>query len=547
MFNKLLHIAIYIFLGKIIFSQNHYEHLDVNNIKARFDANGFLFYSESYALPGLVVPHNSGRGILNIGNLWISGKNKTSGGVLAVAANTYANDYRSWFKHGPIANQYPNIYAPGAYSGIYDSLYNYVFKISRTEILNHLANYNNTGYIMPWAISNWPGNGNASLGISQQLAPYVDINGNGIYEPHLGEYPRIKGDQCLYLIFNDDRVFQTLHHTQANKFGFEIHLMAYANYTIGFLDNTIFLNYTVFNRSDNHFDDVRFGLWFDKCVGCFENTHEGCDTTLNSFFVYKNHSPEQDCNLGYGSGYGAFPPALGLTFLNQKMTGFGVYENNFAPTGNPESPLNIDSYLKSKFKDNTAFKNDCDYYGGIDSTKFIFHDDPNDPTGVSAINCLSFAPHNVSRMLGVIGPFNIPARSSVCFDVAVSYAQDIGGNHLSSVTQLKNYIQSVQTFFNNQNWECSVLSPTGNSYLIQTPNLKLYPNPVSDYLQLEVNTKSGRISIFNTIGKEVLSFQLDEKQQNILLATDKLSDGIYFIKVDSGNQMAVSKFIKKSY
>ena len=81
-------------------------------------------------------------------------------------------------------------------------------------------------------ILQWPAIGNPHFpfiyGIgppNQALAPFVDINNDGVYNPFQGDYPKIKGDKALWWIFND----AAGPHTESGGLavGAEIQVMAY--------------------------------------------------------------------------------------------------------------------------------------------------------------------------------------------------------------------------------------------------------------------------------------------------------------------------------
>lgn len=77
------------------------------------------------------------------------------------------------------------------------------------------------------------------MGQAAQLADFVDINSDGIYNPSSGDYPCIKGDQAVFMIFNDDR---NVHgETGGQKMRFEFHAMLYAYKAPGtWLDSVVF-------------------------------------------------------------------------------------------------------------------------------------------------------------------------------------------------------------------------------------------------------------------------------------------------------------------
>ena len=45
--------------------------------------------------------------------------------------------------------------------------------------------------------------GDTSLGQAPYLAPFVDVDYDGLYNPALGDYPDVMGDQAIFFIFND--------------------------------------------------------------------------------------------------------------------------------------------------------------------------------------------------------------------------------------------------------------------------------------------------------------------------------------------------------
>ena len=76
-------------------------------------------------------------------------------------------------------------------------------KLTKSEIDNHITNYSDPNYQVPEAIISWPAHGDIALGQNYNLAPYIDVNDNNIYDPYNGDYPCIKGDEAIYMIRND--------------------------------------------------------------------------------------------------------------------------------------------------------------------------------------------------------------------------------------------------------------------------------------------------------------------------------------------------------
>jgi hypothetical protein len=114
-----------------------------------------------------------------------------------------------------------------------------VWKLNKEDIEYHKNNYWHQDYQPIPAIAEWPGNGDVSNGQAEQLAPFFDKDNNSIYEPMRGDYPLIRGDQCILFIYNDDKIHTD---TKGKRMKVEIQGMAYAfnEPENEILNNTIF-------------------------------------------------------------------------------------------------------------------------------------------------------------------------------------------------------------------------------------------------------------------------------------------------------------------
>lgn len=79
-------------------------------------------------------------------------------------------------------------------------------------------------------------------------------------------------------------------------------------------------------------------------------------------------------------------------------------------------------------------------------------------------------------------------------------------------------------------------------------NIQVYPNPTSGFLQLEMEHFSGNsihISIYNEIGSVIKMVDLDSRTGKVNLDISELTNGIYFINVQTDNQNYIQKIIKE--
>lgn len=72
-------------------------------------------------------------------------------------------------------------------------------------------------------------------------------------------------------------------------------------------------------------------------------------------------------------------------------------------------------------------------------------------------------------------------------------------------------------------------------------NIKVFPNPSSTIFKIVSNTNIDKITIFDTLGKEILTQTQNNNEVNI----EKLSKGIYLIEITSENEKVYKKLIKE--
>ena len=93
----------------------------------------------------------------------------------------------------------------------------------------------------------------------------------------------------------------------------------------------------------------------------------------------------------------------------------------------------------------------------------------------------------------------------------------------------------------------SAFKAAGIENTIETPQIRLYPNPAGDQIQLTVNEKmlGNSIRVYDLIGTEKLSYSIDYGQSAIDVSG--LSQGLYLYNIiDKNNKTVLSgKFNKQ--
>jgi hypothetical protein len=77
--------------------------------------------------------------------------------------------------------------------------------------------------------------------------------------------------------------------------GAEVHCMVYVFSDIDnpALNNTIFVNYMVINRSQDVLSELRFSVFADADLGYWGDDYVGCDTTRNMAFIYNGDDNDE--------------------------------------------------------------------------------------------------------------------------------------------------------------------------------------------------------------------------------------------------------------
>ncbi|MCO6500761.1 MAG: T9SS type A sorting domain-containing protein [Vicingus serpentipes] len=573
-----------------IVKRKTYDYIDLNNIKARVGINA-LFHDDKNAYAGFEVPKGSGAHTIYAANLWVAGLDVN--GQLKGNVETYNSGGRNFAGPFRTTNQYKT----------YEEKWDRVWKINHTDIIYHQNNWNNGGYQPIEVIESWPANPDTSKGEYSHLAPFVDRNNDGIYDPYDGDYPKIKGQQAIFFITNDIRDTNTI--TGMSSMGTELHIMAYAyNCSLdSAINNTVFVDYTIFNRSAYTYNNTYVGAWVDIDIGGHNDDYIGCDVQRGTFYGY--NGDDFDSDDGAGIGYGWYPPAQGVTFLggpykdydgiDNPLTmvkqdaldsngipyaglglGYGdgivdneqlgmshfVYYNNSVSSvqGDPQSPLDYYSYLRGRWRDGTQMVwggNAHFSSGGTIPSNYMFPG-ISDPIGWSTPS-VSGAPSpslwsektegNVPldrRGLGSTGPFTFEPGEVDEITLAFVFGRDYqtpGAD--AGVVVMQERVDSIRSYYTN-----GFASVCGGALSVSknkkaNNSLLVYPNPFHNQFAVvyELKNEDATISVYNIIGEEVI--QQAVQQKTTLIDLSNQANGVYFVQVIDGSNRITQKVLKQ--
>ena len=171
-------------------------------------------------------------------------------------------------------------------------------------------------------------------------AEFYDGDGDGIYNPvdknwngtwdQNEDMPMLIGDEIAWCVYNDGQPNQMRRWNNVYPQGIEVKQTVFAS-DLPRLENIIFIRYSILNTGTvtEIMDSVYFGLWADPDLGDVSDDLIGCDTLLNSGFVYNDNTDEL---------YGPDPPSFFMSLLQ-------------GPVVNTDNPMD------------TAYVNKSEMYG----------------------------------------------------------------------------------------------------------------------------------------------------------------------------------------
>ena len=447
--------------------------LDVNNVRTTIMAAGDMWWNLDDAR--YEIPKDGNKHSMFAGALWIGGVD--AGGQLKVAAMTYRQG-GSDFWTGPLNTTTATISAEEC------NEWDKHFKISRTDVEEHAANYLDPTYVMPDVIENWPAHGDPAQGQDFNLAPFYDAGQDGgLYNPYDGDYPdynvsgnndnaRLFGDQTLWWVFNDQG---NIHgETEADPLGLEIHAQAFGFTADNEVNDMTFYNYKIINRSTLPLNDTYFGQWVDPDLGYYLDDYVGCDVGLGLGFCYNGDAEDEGA-----AGYGFNPPAIGVDFFqgpladpndgidndrdgtideaNEQiiMSKFVYYNNDFTVIGNPSEGTHFYNYLRGIWKDNVPMTYGGDGHGSgqgttTDPCNFMFPGTSDD--AFAGLEWTEQTAGNIPadrRFLQSAGPFTLQPGAVNEITTGVVWARAKSGGQTASIALVKIYDREAQALFDN--------------------------------------------------------------------------------------------------
>jgi len=498
--------------------------LNINNVNTTI-LNGGDMWWDLIGQAKYEVPKGSGKNALFAGALWVGGLNVN--GSLQFAGQTYrqtGNDYYA----GPL-DATGNLIANNCAS------WDRVFSVTKQEIEIFL----NSGTISQ-NLRDWPGKGSIGAnGLIQDLAPFEDANGDGVYNPDDGDYPKIKGHQALWYVFNDVGNIHSA--TNGSIIGIEVQVMAYAFSSNNQLDNSTFYDYSIIKKSPGVLADAYIGFFVDSDLGNPQDDYTASHSSKRLGIVYNGDALDEDNNGTLG--YGVNPPAIAYKLIStpigannneMPLAAFMAPNSNNNQTGMPSLATEYYNYLKGNWKDGTSATLGGNGYDVSSQNIYPYNYD----MAVDSINwteCNNNNAPNDRKMLLSVGPINLNQNQVYNFTNAAIWVPNATGINCNNLNIVVDETDIVEQLLKD-----SLAANTLGIKQLSNKAIKVFPNPSFGDFTIELPSKETfTVQVYNLKGQLVSN--LDRQFGRVQISN--LANGTYHVSVKNAKEFYTSKLI----
>ena len=494
---------------------------NVNNLSAWICADGMSGYNEISGGPGIIYPRGTATVVYQDGLVWGGYVNDGITPALRVGGQTYnigtqaGRIISTGIAQSPddpevriyrIRRDYLTVSDAELQPDAAEFFNIPLFEVTQEDIDSVRANYSRD-----WL--EWP----AVYG-----APFYDNNGNGIYEPQLGEEPGLQdANQVIWFVCNDLDIGTVYALYGSPPMGLELQVTIWAyNRTNSPLNQGIFRRYRLINKSGVSIDSMFIGIWSDTDLGDPGDDFLGCDTILDLAYSYNGYPYDTEFDpfflpppaIGYSLLQGPLVPAPGETgrfnfkevedMKNLEMTSVWMKSTPSAITDPPlryyEGTLDmyqlLNGYIPFWVHPPIPYTVGSGPHKG-ETTKFQLSGDPISNVGDVDGQGYNNIPGS-RRLMNNSGPFTMQPGDTQEVVYALVGGIDPAGDNLSAVGVLKKNVEFIRNYYG-----VGIITPT------IIPELS-FPDQFSSRLKVMVelqdylDVRECRLNLYPEIGDE---------------------------------------------
>ncbi len=374
---------------------------------------------------------------------------------------------------------------------------------------------------IPINLYRWPGLGNPHSSWANgfelpadapALAPFNDVNDDGIYDPEAGDYPAIKGDVCTWWVSHTD-----VTNPQWPRPRVQIGALLYSFDTDGdYLDRTLFVETTYHYLGEEPMADAFLSLWVDGDLGCLANDRVACIPDRTLAFYYQTEPDEAACPplpLTHPVTFTGQAPTLLVDVLERPAIAPGTtlpfhafmvmgFQTGipFTSSSAPQNPDQFYRYQQGIWPDGVPLT-----LGGYDPLgdpypyAYDYAELLEDTTGGWSMPWIDQTSSD-KQSLHSFGPFSLQPGQSF----RIAYALSVGPplDDILDPAPVIEQADALQSFYDNYADEATA---TREPNQLQQPRIQIYPNPASpahairlqsdqvQIRQVELHSAAGRL------------------------------------------------------
>ena len=383
--------------------------------------------------------------------------------------------------------------------------------------------------------------------------------------------PPLVGDEIAWCVYNDNLPANQRRWLSEPQ-GIEVRQTIFATDNPG-LENVIFIKYSILNTGTvaDVMDSVYFGIWEDADLGEAFDDMVGCDTLLQSGFVYNY----QDDYL-----YGANPPSFFTTLLQGPITdssnpndsakqNYGELFGNFSFGGSknlgmtayifnrggdpvlndPNTAEDARCYLQGRTRQcdlvNPCTFAYCEVRGGIDCSEVnpLLWASGDPVTDIGWI--LNYSSDERGTMSS--GPFKLEKDKPQ--EIIIAYVLGRGTDPINSITVARGNVQRAIEEYESNFASMTYSPPPATNPVDNYVLYQNYPNPFNPTTTIRYELPQDgivTINIYNILGQRVKTILNEFKRADryeITFNGAGLASGVYFYTLKVNNFIKTKKMI----
>ncbi|MCB9252738.1 MAG: T9SS type A sorting domain-containing protein [Flavobacteriales bacterium] len=472
--------------------------LQSGKLAMRINADGQLAIENG--MPASEMTNNSNNHLFRFVNVWVSGYENGKLSIASTNGFKNLNDYSS----GPLDSV--------TLIGANPDNWNLVWTVSRDEINAHRRSFRDQDYSVIESIKNWPANGFGQY--NTYLAPFIDYDGDGKYDPAKGDYPDIRGNVSSFFILNDNYK----EHKASGGLPFKIEIYGML-YVLPEAPEAVYAKYYIVNPTEKTYSDIRISLHTAFQLGNSNDNYCGTDAVNNVAFAY-NGDEEDEGHFGTQK-----PLAFSMILDNKVESIIQISDDKDAFSGMPETAGEYRTLMEGKWKNGTSINFGDDGKGSGKTCKFIFPGS-TDPSQTNNWIENGF-PGERSLLMNVEFP-TLNRYGYLEFNFVIGGLEKTVSDPYKEIAEISNKLKAVYLQYNL----IAEPQPDVSGFWVKNPS------GINENINNESFEKFQKISIIDASGRVILS------QNSRQFYDIKISEkGIYFLILTTENQSITKKLI----